>query len=544
MSFVLGTWEDVGFRKVGPRIPGDADSEEAARQLAAAFTAAGTHEQAPDNGAVWIRDLARSKQGTVPKAVTVSTVIDAKTSNDLKRYGFVQHLAASKFADFPMDLDLNGVRRQAKLDSFAADPDKAKGVYDLLLALASVEFKDLEEFLRIKMLPLFFDAYPQGRVMFLTIDGSFETRQSLVRAGYTASQYGRLDRLKLNRDSFDSLRNWQPLSPMFQLRTVLELGAAAFFPSIQYFCNVRPGLATVFIPDSKVSYVSPMFPTSFLDPLRTRWDFAREQNKAVPLPLHGQPESYAAYRGYMQSPSFDGNDIENFVRWLVERFNILAFQQSDPAEFINNGFIDFVSCLEHGLSIDRIFRKGISCIASSETAVRKSAAMEIADIIQELSVYWNVTVNPKERFKTLFHPVQGRALMRKILQTIPKPVQGVLMDATDAVYDHLKSTIMGSIFVPAKIKANGNVTVRNKSGTGEAEVTPDDFTANVIRSLRNTHHGYLTKNDTQQRPSRYLALVTGNVPDTMPYLGLLFSVALLADSEALFGWRALPVKNW
>jgi hypothetical protein len=45
----------------------------------------------------------------------------------------------------------------------------------------------------------------------------------------------------------------------------------------------------------------------------------------------------------------------------------------------------------------------------------------------------------------------------------------------------------------------------------------------------------MTSGDKQSRPSRYLALVTGALPDTMTYIGVLSGLALLGNSTEMIG---------
>jgi hypothetical protein len=117
----------------------------------------------------------------------------------------------------------------------------------------------------------------------------------------------------------------------------------------------------------------------------------------------------------------------------------------------------------------------------------------------------------------------------------------MLPDVATAIYDNLRTTIIGSVFVPAK-KSTSGIVVRSRDLSTDNLETLDDFTANVVRALRNTHHGYLTRNDNSaRRPSRYLALVNGNLPEAFARLGCLLALAAAVDPETMFGWRFMPV---
>jgi hypothetical protein len=61
----------------------------------------------------------------------------------------------------------------------------------------------------------------------------YERRQGAVRGGYTIAQYG-LSQLG-NIQGLSALTDWQVLSPLSQLRAVLDLGALALFPTVPFF---------------------------------------------------------------------------------------------------------------------------------------------------------------------------------------------------------------------------------------------------------------------------------------------------------------------
>jgi hypothetical protein len=169
--------------------------------------------------------------------------------------------------------------------------------------------------------------------------------------------------------------------------------------------------------------------------------------------------------------------------------------------------------------------------------------MEIADIIGELAHNWNSKVNGPEYFKTLVHPLHGHALLKAAFATAPAPFATVFSDVAAAIYENLRDTIVGSVFVPTK-KTSSGILVRNKALSSENVESGEDFSANVIRALRNTHHGYLTKNDNSLRPSRYLALINGTLPEAFARLGPLLSLAATVAPETMFGWKFMPTGSF
>jgi hypothetical protein len=128
-----------------------------------------------------------------------------------------------------------------------------------------------------------------------------------------------------------------------------------------------------------------------------------------------------------------------------------------------------------------------------------------------------------------------------VFQKLPPPFSQYFQQVIDGLYSHLESTVIDSMYVGSKVAPTGGILVENRLGTGDVEETRAEFTANVVRALRNAHHGYFTELDRSRRPSRYLALVTGDLPETFSYLGVLFGIGMLADPEAMIRWRTIPV---
>ena len=106
------------------------------------------------------------------------------------------------------------------------------------------------------------------------------------------------------------------------------------------------------------------------------------------------------------------------------------------------------------------------------------------------------------------------------------------------VYGEMETAVKGSIWVEGKLRGD-RVSVRSRDLTHENEEGIGAFTGTLFRALRNTHHGYLSRLDPPNRPSRYLAMTSGNVPDSLQVLALVWVLALLADTPGVTGWIPL-----
>ena len=71
-----------------------------------------------------------------------------------------------------------------------------------------------------------------------------------------------------------------------------------------------------------------------------------------------------------------------------------------------------------------------------------------------------------------------------------------------------------------------------------------NFVAELMRCYRNAHHGYFTAAPaSHNRPSRYLFLVSGDLPAEMAALPALWWLAYLAD-PGMIGWKHLPINEY
>jgi hypothetical protein len=178
--------------------------------------------------------------------------------------------------------------------------------------------------------------------------------------------------------------------PAIQLRLLLELATLLFFPRQQYFTGTRSGLLSVFIPGEPFVENRQPFPASWRDLFTDHYDFAKGErytpNLATLATTGPAPDSLTPI---LDRAVHGASDIERLVRWLVDRYNVLSFHQTEPTEFLDGELVDFVTCFEHALTLDRSLRKGMSCVVSAESAIRKESAMEIADILGELACYWS-----------------------------------------------------------------------------------------------------------------------------------------------------------
>lgn len=552
-SVLASNWDALGYARIFDRAAVQSppagigaatatsprNDKASAEGLAGRFKERGYHTYI-DSENVWIRDPGKVKDGGLPAPYTAPTWLDAASYRDPANYEEVRLNAASDYGTY--SATENGARElQSRINVFRDAPTTAHGAYNLAVATILHRAAGFEDFLRDWIAKAFFGSFPKGRIGIIRMPYIYERRQGAVRGAYVTAQYGLA---ALNDEiSLGAMGKWSTLAPSETLRVGLDLATSAMYPAISFFHTFRPGLALIFVPGEQIDQVFPDFPTDWLALFGSRTDFSQGMNRASAKSGAGSSHPIAVHRRFLQEPQVTTHEVCAWVDWIVGRCGEHVRWSTDPTSHLSpDGIVDFVTAFEHALTVDRLLRKAVTANVATQSALRKGATFEVVDILEELTRLWR---DPHEDFfKPMFNPASGPARFRQAFADAPQPWRDLLIDGADAVYAGLRSTVEQSIIVPDKKTLTG-VMVRNRQLNAENPESFDDFTANVVRALRNTHHGYLTRRDTTgARPSRYLGLVTGALPDSFTYIGVLAGLAYLADPRGLVGRLAYPLEHY
>jgi hypothetical protein len=228
-----------------------------------------------------------------------------------------------------------------------------------------------------------------------------------------------------------------------------------------------------------------------------------------------------------------------FLRWYVDMVNKYLFELTDLANFTEENVpgqaIDPIGAFEHYLTINRLLRRTLGAMASDNAAGAKGTVFEVADLFDTISTRFAGT-GATVMFKQLFNTAKGPDLLRNQFKKAPDPVGSYLCEFTRNLYGSLESAVLRSVWLKSKVQGT-NVLVRNKQLTAEVPETVSDFVGNLMRAYRNGHHGYFSSKE-EPRPSRYLFLVDGTIPDALASLPSLWFLAYLID-PGIVGWRRL-----
>lgn len=412
--------------------------------------------------------------------------------------------------------------------------------FDLLTrALTFSPPRHVHQLLQEYVLPEFFQQVPDASVQVLLIDEEIEKDFAVLRGGYALEHYSPAE-LGESQVGFGSLRAWEMGHPQDYVDPVLSILQVGTYPYIPLFHGGPYGLTFVFFFPQLHLHELDVFPVNWLHWARSDAVFGAQDIDRIRGLSDSESEEHLAlaHRRYRTPSPPSPAAYFQLTNWLLSRLSVIIREAADPANFeTSDGFIDFTFALEHSLSMVRVLKRTLLSLATQEPPVGKFVAFEVADLLDTLATAFSKR-KEGETFKLLFNPDEGQACIKACVKGVPEDARALLDSMTEALYRELRETVRSSIWVRGKLH-DDTVLVKAKSLADENGQSLAGFTANLMRALRNTHHGYLTRLDPAQRPSRYLALSTGDVPDSLSQLPFVWTIALLSNPERLVGWKTL-----
>lgn len=391
---------------------------------------------------------------------------------------------------------------------------------------------NLKHILKFAFENVFFKKFPRGKIISIRLDYLYYKRSAMLRGLYSINNYPDIKDKFKEFDGFNTMKNWLFIESHETLSNILLFAEYFFFPYIPAFhCNYNIGLTFVFVPDDFIKYSMDTYPRDILDFLRSATDFGKENASNTAF----KDEYLYAKYCFAHAPKFD--EYYEFIIWAIESSNKFIKEYLDICSFrsiTDNTVVDPIYALEYNLSIQHLMKIGLSILASNSAYFNKSMTFQSADIYSDICNYNKLKIQKDYMFKLLFDKDNIIPIISKIIISCPFALKYNIIEMVKTIYNRLEDTTKESIWLKYKISNNG-VFVRNNDLTGDNMENISTFTSNVIRALRNTHHGYLTRNDRSKRPSRYLSLVDGNIPDMIGSLPLIWLLCLIQDRNSFIG---------
>lgn len=546
-TIVTASWADLGYRRCGPlpELEGALSDEDFASKLSAQLPYDVIDKR-------WVRRRGREKTGPPPACLQIRGIIDRSTDLRKLDLSFIDTFFQSPFGDIslfqPPDYDF----LVSLVESARTKSTRPLAIQSIVKAFSVCRDARLIPLLRDRILPWFFNLYPAGRLVIIENDHGYERAMAGMRCFYTIAQIPYMDieaNTGLYEDVFPTLKyrhstNISQLSP-----PLLDFWMYFFLPSVLGFRADSFGMSFLFLFGEPEKQLPPHFPCEWVAMLRTHAGFGAEPladgEFAQAIANRYGPEALKAAH---QPPPHDFrasiDEQVQFLRWYIDVLNKYFFDLTDIANFTDQNDptrpIQPIAAFEHYLTIERLVRRVIGAMAAPDLGTGKNTTFEIADLFDTLSMRFG-SIPATQMFKRLFNPVEAPNLLCDQFALIPDPIGSYLCSFARERYATLQSGIYNSVWLKAKAH-NNHVLVRNNSLNAEVPEPIADFVGNLMRAYRNCHHGYFSSPG-ETRPSRYLFLVDGTLPDAIVNLPSLWLLAYLID-PGLVGWKRLGVNQY
>ncbi|HUU41303.1 MAG TPA: hypothetical protein VMW42_10195, partial [Desulfatiglandales bacterium] len=347
----------------------------------------------------------------------------------------------------------------------------------------------LKELFRNAIEPIFFGVFPKGKIICVVSSAEYYYRQAFQRVLYTLSQYpSAISDLQGNFKGFNALKDWIGIDPHELLETILMIVGYAFCPYVGHIVGSHTlGLKILFLPDEAIKYEPDPFPESWIDIPKTKADFAKE----IHTDFNNPPQRMIHGKYVFDSPlPFDERIA--FAEWGIRQADTLVRFLCDVTNFTqenNPDVIDPIYCIEYGYTIAHLLSICLSILGNRGHYHNKSSLFLIADILGSLAKVGDMHIsNEAEFMKELFRKdIGGNKMVSILSRSNIGPLQ-IYSSVIDKIYSSFHNTLINSMWYSPK-KSSGGITVKDASLSKETILSENEFVGEIIRVLRNTHHG-------------------------------------------------------
>jgi hypothetical protein len=533
-SIVQVSNRDMGYARLGPV------SDAYICGIATAMEKVG-YERQVIAGDIWMRYQPRRTGGFPLAYAQILATLPAASAGEWN-VGWTENL------DARYDQAGRAVTRQECQQLLAnaapGDPD-FRFLHWLDLALCLCQRADRARFIQQDFMPAFSARFPAGRVIFIGTDSRFESRLPILRLGNYFQINGRqgYDDMRNNNISYPKTASALHSSGVVAIENALTVLVANFLPlracmvgrqfgwrALYLFGNANPPVVDRGpFPREEIELQAPQF-------------FLRGDDPSIFV--NSPTDPLGAWAGRYRNTQYPGDDaVAKLIAFFIERFNFHIENRIEVCNHVDGENIDFISCFEKYLTLDRILLECIMVATATNPAVARLMTFAVLDKFQELCSFTGIQQSQN------FHHFCTRPFLNDVLlpsfAKMPAPWDAFFSGVATSLYDDLYATIRSPIGVWSNylVQPGGGVRIyREWKGrppqfvARTAPFTDDEFVAEYVRAARNTHHGYVSDGDTRRRFACYGSISTAFLPDSFTQLPLLITLAEFINPQALSGY--------
>lgn len=371
--------------------------------------------------------------------------------------------------------------------------------------------------------PDFFKSYPKGHILYVDADPRFHMALGALRVlGFTSDLADR------NYDELAKLGPFRMLSDVqdagvFYPGKHLTIPIALFLPMLYGFVSQKVTLAFLFVFDTPIPEVREFYPRSGLEFIRAGASGLFRQSVDVDVQnVHTERIDKFA----LIIRQFNNTQFREFTDEYLSHLSHFASFMVDPSNFSRTGTNEWAGLTHYRawLSIERIADEVIVMLTDDSAFLRKMALFRIMDQLASL-VSEDIRAQ-SDIFKQFLLPGTGPDRIADGLDAYKSEIGKHLCALLIVTRNELREVVLDSVYVSGKVdRSREVVTLPDSSVIGF-----DDYVANTVRELRNTYHGYYTK-----QFDKFLAISSGDTPDSLPLIGALSYLALVAKPQLFVG---------
>lgn len=480
-------------------------------------------------GNIWMRSKER-RSGRPMDYLEELATIDASSKSNASWINRVDSYYDSK-SDAHSDTQL-----AIQIQSGLSGKSLHEQIYQSTIALMLVHSKYREDFLKHRYFPWYFGLFPSGRILALKCNPNYEARLTALRWGNLLSIYDASEINKLKTNNFDAMHTMAELHEIgiINAKPYFQAVSNLFYPYAHSIIVGGFGYIFVLFTDERDMIDRGPYPWSRMDIHKG----ARLMPGVLP-PITGHANAKEGWMGrYVPSKDFPAAELLDLFRGFVAKFNHSLRMRIDLTNYRKkDDAIDFVGAFEEYFTLDRIALELNYCQTATSSFTARSVAFAMLDKFSEI-----VSIAGIDKTR-LFHHFVSKAFKNTVLlgslRNFPPPFSTFFPSECDRVYDSVHTKILGNdgLWMAYRYQA-GQVQTRewnDKSKVFQDRAKPyseDAFVGEIVRTVRNTHHGYLSDEDKRRRFAVFVSMHTGQISDEFSAIPQLIWLATMENPES------------
>ena len=416
-------------------------------------------------------------------------------------------------------------------------------LYYLDFALLMCDRGARADFIKHDVMPAYRSRFPSGRICFIGCDPAFERRLSLLRMGNLYQVHGpqALEDVAKHGLTPQTAAGLQP-SGVISLSPALSALFGNFLPLKTAAVGRQLGWKAVYLFGDKANQVLSRdpFPREEMDVFGSS-GFFRGDDPLQFVDSFATPLAGWAGR-FRNEAAHTDDDIQLLLTFFLTSYNNHLDNQLEVCNYRTGNQIDFISCFETHLTLDRIALECLSIATTDDPTIARLMSFAVIDQFQELCEFPGINRNNN------FHYFCTKQFLNDVLlpafARLPLPWASHFAATSQRLYDELYNMIRSKegTWATHLISAGGFNVYRkwdDRLGAFVANnqiITDDVFVGEYVRAARNTHHGYISERDSRRRRfAVFGSVTTASLPDSFTQLPLLMLLAETLAPERMSG---------